>query len=206
MHRTLKQTYGVYVPRESITQILKEIDPNGTEERKWKKLKRPKYFSTGPNATCHMDGFEKLKPYGFRIHGCVDGFSRRIMWLKVTGSNNSPVVSVSYYLETVSALKLCLTLLQTDCGTENNITARTQCHFANDICVHKYDSSPSNQRIENFWSPYKQRYSSWIIDFFIDKDFLDISQFHLGNYVHMEYAWFSLERLIQIGLNKVKRE
>ena len=26
-------------------QILKEIDPNGTEERKWKKLKGRKYFS-----------------------------------------------------------------------------------------------------------------------------------------------------------------
>ena len=173
MHRTLKQTYGVYVPREGVMQILKEIDPNGTEERKWKKLKRRKYFSTGPNATWYMDGFEKLKTYGFRIHGCVDGFSGRITWLTVTGSNNSPVVSVSYYLETVSALKLCPTLLQTDCDTENNITARTQCHFANDICVRKYDSSPSNQRIENFWSPYKQRYSSWIIDFF--KDFLDSS-------------------------------
>ena len=173
MHRTLKQTYGVYVPRESVMQILKEIDPNGTEERKWKKLKRRKYFSAGPNATWQMDSFDKLKPYGFRIHGCVDAFSRRIMWLKVTESNNNSVVQDSYYLETVSALKLCPALLQTNCGIENNITARTQCHFASHICVRKYNSLPSNQRIENFWSHYKQRYSFWIIDFF--KDFLDIS-------------------------------
>ena len=103
-------------------QILKEIDPNGTEERKWKKLKEQKYFS-GPNETWHMDGFGKLKPCGLPIHGCVDGFSRRIIWLKVTRSNNNPVVTASFYLKTVSALKLCPTLLQTDCGTENNITA-----------------------------------------------------------------------------------
>ena len=45
------------------------------------------------------------------------------MWLKVIRSNNSPVVPASYNLETVSALKLCPTLLQTDCGTENNVTA-----------------------------------------------------------------------------------
>ena len=123
MHQTLKQSYGVHVPRDSVMQILKEIDPNGTEARKWKKLRRRKYFSTGPNATWHKDGFDKLKPYGFPTHGCVDGFSGRIMWLKVIRSNNSPVVPASYNLETVSALKLCPTLLQTDCGTENNVTA-----------------------------------------------------------------------------------
>ena len=123
MHQTLKQSYGVHATRDGVMQIFKEIDPNGTEKRKWKKLQKPKYFSAGPNATWHMDGFDKLKPYGFPIHGCVDGFSRRILWLPVTRSNNNPVVSASYYLETVSALKLCPTLLQTDCGTENNITA-----------------------------------------------------------------------------------
>ena len=34
MHQTLKQSYGVHVPRDSVMQILKEIDLNGTEERK----------------------------------------------------------------------------------------------------------------------------------------------------------------------------
>ena len=165
MHQTLRQSYGVHVPRDSVMQILREIDLNGTEERKWKKLKRRKYFSTGPNATWHMDGFDKLKYYGFPIHGCIDGFSRRIMWLKVIRSNYNPVVPASYDLEIVSALKLCSTLLQTDCGIENSTTAGSQCHFANDISAHKYGSSPSNQRTENFWSHYKRGYSSWIIDF-----------------------------------------
>ena len=86
MYQTLRQSYGVHVPRDNVMHILKEIDPSGTGEWKWKKLK---YFSTGPNATWYMDGFDKLKPYGFPIHGCVDGFSRRIMWLKVTRSNNN---------------------------------------------------------------------------------------------------------------------
>ena len=87
----------------------------------------------------------------------------------------------SYDLEIVSALKLCSTLLQTDSGIENNITAGSHCHFANDISGHKYGSSPSNQRIENFWSHNKRGYSSWIIDF-VDsgqknKDFVDSVSF-----------------------------
>ena len=31
-----------------------------------------------------MDGFDKLKPYGFPIHGCIDGFSRKLLWLEVS--------------------------------------------------------------------------------------------------------------------------
>ena len=197
MHQTLKQSYKVHVPRDSVRQILKETDPNGTEERKWKKLKIRKYFSAKPKETWHMDGFDKLKPYGFPIHGCADGFSRRIMWLKVTRSNNNPVVPALYCLETVSALKLCPTLLQSDCGTENNIAAGIQCHFANDISAHKYGSSPSNQRIENFWSHYKRGYSSWIKEFF--KDFVDSGQFHLGNYVHMECASLKVRKVFRFA-------
>ena len=34
MHQTLKKSYGVHVPRDSIMQILKKIDLSGTEERK----------------------------------------------------------------------------------------------------------------------------------------------------------------------------
>ena len=54
------------------------------------------------------------------------------------------------------------------------------------------------QRIENFWSHYKRGYSSWIIGFF--KDLMDSIQFHLGNYVHMESAWFSFAPLMQSEL------
>ena len=86
-------------------------------------ITKAKIFFSRTQCNVAHGWFDKLKPYGFPIHGCVDGFSRRILWLPVTRSNNNPVVSASYYLETVSALKLCPTLLQTDCGTENNITA-----------------------------------------------------------------------------------
>ena len=72
MHKTLRQPYWVHIPRDIVMQILKEIDPSGTEQWKWKKLKRRKYFSTRPNSTWHMDGFIKLKPNDFPIHGCVD--------------------------------------------------------------------------------------------------------------------------------------
>ena len=27
----------------------------------------------GPDFCWHIDGYDKLKPYGFAIHGCIDG-------------------------------------------------------------------------------------------------------------------------------------
>ena len=30
-------------------------------------------FMQGPNYVGHCDGYDKLKPYGFAIHGCMDG-------------------------------------------------------------------------------------------------------------------------------------
>lgn len=42
------------------------------------------YNSSGPSHQWHMDGYDKLKPYGIAIHGCIDAFSRRILWLKVS--------------------------------------------------------------------------------------------------------------------------
>ena len=40
-----------------------------------------KYFSRGPNRAWHIDGFDKLKPYGFPKHGCIDRYSWGILVL-----------------------------------------------------------------------------------------------------------------------------
>ena len=78
-------------------QILQELDPDASALRKARKLQRRSYaVSQGPNATWHVDGYDKLKSYGLPIHGCVDGFSRRIMWLKVCKSNSDPVIPASF--------------------------------------------------------------------------------------------------------------
>ena len=74
------------------------------------------FIFIGPNYAWHCDGYDKLKPYGLPIHGCIDGyiiniaklnifissrFSRRIMWLKVAASNNNPRFIVAHYFECI---------------------------------------------------------------------------------------------------------
>ena len=104
-------------------RILRELDPDASALRKATKLQRRSYVSPGPNATWHVDGYDKLKPYGLPIHGCADEFSRRIMWLRVYKSNNDPVIPAGFLLHSVEEIGMWPMLVQTDCGTENGILA-----------------------------------------------------------------------------------
>ena len=71
---------GLRVPRAIVAAILKEVNPEGTQLRKSHRLNRRVYRNPGPNYAWHIDGYDKLKVWGFPIHGCIDGYSRRILW------------------------------------------------------------------------------------------------------------------------------
>ena len=62
--------------------------------------------------------YDKLKPFGFPIHGCVDGFSRRITWLDVQRSHKNPKCPAKYLLNHVKAACGCPVHIYTDPGTE----------------------------------------------------------------------------------------
>lgn len=209
MWKKLHSTYGISVPRSTVQVILHELDPVGSELRKKHRLKRRKYLNPGPNYCWHSDGYDKLKPFGFPIHGCIDGFSRHIIWLKVNRTNNDPYVIGSFFLESLHKVEGCPTLLRTDRGTENGIMATIQCFLRRNgqdsfsgICAHRYGSSHTNQRVEAWWTHLKLSWSSWWIDFF--KDAVDEGHLDTSNTLHMECLWFSFSKIIQNELDEVK--
>lgn len=156
-------------------------------------------------------GYDKLKPYGFPIHGCICGYSRRIIWLEVVKSNNNPKVPARLFLDAVENLKGCPRVVRSDCGTENVLIAGMQSYFraqGNDeyagVKAHQYGSSPSNQRIESWWSFFRRSNSTWWINIF--KDMSDSGLLELGNNFHMQCLWFCYSRVIQNELDKVKEQ
>ena len=162
----LKTTYRIQVKRDNVMNILREEDPEGTLQRKSRSIIPKVYTWQGPNNLWHVDGNDKIKPYGFPIHACIDDFSRKVIWLKVARSNNNRVTPTSYFLKAVASLQVIPDRLQTDCGSENCLMAGIQCKLAHNVDAHRYGSSTSNQRIENFWSHNRKLYLSWIINFF----------------------------------------
>ena len=196
------QMEGVVIPRNDVARMLRELDPEGCQERQAKRLKQRAYISTGPNQCWHIDGYDKLKPYGFPIHGCVDGWSRKLLWLHVTRSNNDPKRIGKLYLDTVEKLRGCPMRIRTDHGTENGFVAAAQSYFLDDISAHKYGSSPHNQRIEGWWSFYRRSRSTSWINFF--KDLIDRCVFTPGDDLSNECLWNCFASLIQSDLDAVK--
>ncbi|KAL5463948.1 hypothetical protein EMCRGX_G032900 [Ephydatia muelleri] len=100
----LQTKYGYKTKRlltlgATVMMLLAVMDPAGSRQRRMRRLQRRRYWNQGPNWCWHIDGYDKLKPYGFPIHACIDGFSRKIIWLELTSTNNDPQVVASFYLD-----------------------------------------------------------------------------------------------------------
>jgi len=93
------------------------------EIRSRRKLRRRIYKAAGPNFVWHIDGYDKLKPFGFCVHGAIDGYSRKVLWLNVGSSNNNPKVIAQYYIDCVRQVGGVPRIIRGDCGTGNGNVA-----------------------------------------------------------------------------------
>jgi hypothetical protein len=62
-------------------------------------------FIKGSNWLWHIDSQCKLKPYGFCIHGAIDGFSRKMLWCHIDQTNNDPWYIAKYFFDFVKSEK-----------------------------------------------------------------------------------------------------
>jgi len=69
MWQTLRTRYNLVTTRETVRLLLRQIDPAGVQSQQRHRLIRRTYFSHGPNDTWHVDGYDKLRPYGILIGG-----------------------------------------------------------------------------------------------------------------------------------------
>ncbi|KAF3844484.1 hypothetical protein F7725_007647 [Dissostichus mawsoni] len=186
MWQTLQQKYHLRVKREDVRQTISRLDPSGVQLRSRRRFVRRGYVTAGPNQVWHADGYDKLKPFGIAISGCIDGFSRKVMWLRSGSTNNDPGIIAQHYLQCLSEFGLLPARLRTDCGTENGTMAAINCtlrsqhtdDFAGALS-HMYGTSTANQRIESWWSFFrKQKTQFWI------ELFSDLRERHLFNGSH----------------------
>ena len=92
---------GVVASHDVVRIALKHLDPKGVSERQAKRLTRRKYYVKDPDEAWHLDGNDKLKPFGFSIHGCIDGYSRKMLWLEVCPSNKDSSVIGEFFVNYV---------------------------------------------------------------------------------------------------------
>ena len=196
---------GIRVTQATIRTILNVVDPVGVRLRSHRRLRRRLYFNHGPNYLIHIDGYDKLKPYGIAIHGAIDGFSRKILWLEAGLSNNRPEYIARFYLEYIKRIGKVPRCIRMDAGSENVIVKDLQTAFW--LCRDDYTEVPpyiegrstSNQRIERLWGTLRLH----VIDFWrnLFRDMRDSGVFNDADPVHMESIRFCFLPTIQSQLN-----
>lgn len=175
MWQRLNITHGLQVTQNRTRQILRIIDPEGVGQRTANRLLRRVYHCPGPNHVVHIDGYDKLKPFGIAIHGAVDGFSRKVLWLKAGYSNNDPKLIAKCYLDFIRHIDGVPKIIRADRGTENILVRRIHIAlrwfqrdgFARESSF-QYGRSTANQRIECWWSQLRRLTMNYWINFFKD--------------------------------------
>ena len=176
---------GIFTTQENVRLALNGMDPEGVASRRKQVFKKRIYRNEGPNWAWHLDGYDKLKPFGFSIHACMDGYSRKVLWLDVSHTNKDPKIIASLYLNCVSSIQACPRLVIADRGSENATLAGIQRFLRRSHGDNKagqrsfrYCRSTANQRIESYWSQLRRSCVNWWINLFkdlVDTGVLDIS-------------------------------
>ena len=202
---------GTIIARDAVRDMLLHLDEDGVRDRARRRLKRRKYVSPGPNFVWHVDGYDKLKPYGFAIHGAIDGYSRRILWLEVGITNNNPKVTAKYYLQTIMQLQTVPCIIRADHGTENVHIRDIQVHLranGNDDFSGNNSfmqgRSCNNQRIEAWWGILRKQCVQFWMNLF--KDMIAIGMHDTGDPIHVHALRFCFMDLIEKEITRTAME
>ena len=133
--------------RESLTRV----DPVNTALRWGIVVSRRKYSVPWPNSLWHLDGHHSLIRWGLVIHGCIDGFSRRIVFLRWSDNNLSQTV-LELFLKAIEKDGFWPSRIRVDYGVENVLVCDAMVE-ARGEGRGSFIAGPStrNQRIERLW-------------------------------------------------------
>ena len=113
---------SIFVQRYRVREILSTIDPVGRALRRRAAIQRRQYNVRALNHLWHIDGNHKLVNWRFLVHGCTDGYSRAIVYLKCATNKLASTV-LQYFIEGTHHFGLPLRV-RGDHGVENVEVAR----------------------------------------------------------------------------------
>lgn len=196
------QRKGFVVARQTVRDLLAILDPEGVDLRKRKRLRRRVYANAGANFLWHIDGNDKLNPYGIAVHACIDGFSRYIVWLEAWSTNKDAKLVANYYWSAVSQRQGCPSRVRADKGTENVVIEDMQKFLRrnhdDEFSGNKsfiYGTSQHNQRVEAWWSFFRKSTIQFYMDLFLG---LKHSDEFDGGFLDKNLICFCFMDLIQV--------
>ncbi len=178
MIRSYLAAAGVSTTRVDLRESMQRVDPEGrkylkihemlpshclmtVEQRRKGRIHRRVYNVQGPHHLWHLDGNHKLRDFHLVIHGCIDGFSRNVIYLKVSDNNCASTV---YDFFVQGTQDYCIpSRIRTDKGGENVRVAdwmiSNRGMGRNSVIAGR---SVHNQRIERLWRDVRVN----VVDFY----------------------------------------
>ncbi|KAI1781732.1 hypothetical protein LXA43DRAFT_1036355 [Ganoderma leucocontextum] len=158
--QALRLTHNVWVPREVVSEWLRQNEPDAVEARKRRKFKRHRFWSAGLNDFWTFDQHDKWGArYGLYLHLGLEPTAGENKWLKIWWNNSNPRLIASYYFEAVRAAGAIPLVTQSDAGTENFGIANAHTtirHFLDptlaDTLQHRWMGKLMNIKPEISWS------------------------------------------------------
>ena len=170
MNMKLRVEHGIKVPRNLVHNIMQTLDKDGIDtgsvKKRAKKAKKL-FVSGGSDCLYSLDVHDKLmgfqnSTFPISIYGCLDTFSRKVLFLSVWNCNSDPVLIASCYGRYISETKKIPNFLRIDKGTETGKLATMQAFLmesnnsddATETVI--YGPSTSN-KIERWWRDLHER-------------------------------------------------
>lgn len=146
------RSIGLHIQRQRIRDCMARLNPDNAVLRWGMVVARRRYNVPWPNSLWHLDGHHSLIRWNLVVHGCIDGFSRRIIFLQCSSNNLSNTV-LSLFLDAIETDGgLWPSRIRVDKGVENVLVCDAMVE-ARGEGRGSFIAGPSthNQRIERLW-------------------------------------------------------
>ncbi|KAH7034781.1 uncharacterized protein B0I36DRAFT_316935 [Microdochium trichocladiopsis] len=127
---------------------------------------RTNFRVPGPNFMWCLDGYEKLRAFGFEVFGCIDAYSRLIIWIYIGRSATTALSTLKQFLRTVEYKRIRPLFTRSDHGGETPLWVAAQAGLAGAAgTVISYDGPDGESRTHSqgdrisschIWGPSKR--------------------------------------------------
>lgn len=178
LYTYLRTKANIVIGRNLLYQVYRshpEFNTYAEERSLASRVHTRNFVVPGPNFMWSLDGYEKLRKIGFSIYGCIDAYSRALIWVWVGRASITALSTLKQFLRTVHQNRVRPYLTRSDHGSETPLWVGLQAtlagiertstadvtgagegvaHDQGDLLTscHIYGPSTANQRIESWWS------------------------------------------------------